>query len=386
VLEAPPALVFGEGVTGLAVLRSLGRNRVQAYVAGSCVDIVRSSRWFRPAPGDPLDETPDPEPVARYLRELPFERAVLIPCNDEWALAIASLPGDLAESFPAPLAPAEVLRLLVDKGLFAQTAESLAVPTPRTMRVSGAADLDGLGEADLRRLFVKPCQSQPFSERFGVKALRLTGRAQAAEVLDEVEGHQVLLQEFIPGPPTGHLFLDGYVDRTGVMRACLARRRLRLHPPDFGNSTMSVTIPMSEAEQALESLRRLFDGIGYSGLFDAEFVHDARDGRFKILEVNARPWWQLELAGASGLDLALMAYRDTLGLPLPEAGTYRVGRTWVHPLPDLRAWWAGRRSGDLLGGFPLRSWFRGANALFSWDDPRPVMEEVARLARRLASR
>jgi D-aspartate ligase len=386
VLAAPPALVFGEGVTGLAVLRSLGRNRVQAYVAGSCVDIVRSSRWFRPAPGDPLDETSDPEPVARYLRELPFERAVVIPCNDEWALAIASLPGDLAESFPAALAPAEVLRLLVDKGLFAQTAERLGVPTPRTIRVTGAADLDALGEDELRRFFFKPRQSQPFSERFGVKALRLTSRAQAAQVLDEVEGHEVLLQEFIPGPPTGHLFLDGYVDRTGVMRACLARRRLRLYPPDFGNSTMSVTIPMSEAQQALESLRRLFDGIGYAGLFDAEFVHDNRDGSFKILEVNARPWWQLELAGASGLDLALMAYRDTLGLPLPKAGQYRVGRTWVHPIPDLRAWWAARRSGEVLGGFPPLSWFRGANALFSWDDPKPVAEEVARLARRFVLR
>jgi D-aspartate ligase len=386
VLEAPPALVFGEGVTGLAVLRSLGRNRVPAYVAGRRVEIVGSSRWFRPAPGEPLDETSDPGPVARYLRELSFPRAVPIPCNDEWALAIASLPGDLAESFPAPVAPPEVIRLLVDKGLFAETTARLGVPTPRTIQVSKADDLEALDEPELRSFFVKPRQSQPFSERFGVKALRLTTRAQAAEVLDAVAGHEVLLQEFIPGPPTGHVFLDGYVDRTGAMRACLARRRLRLHPPDFGNSTMSVTIRMSEAEQALESLRRLFDGIGYSGLFDAEFVHDERDVRFKILEVNARPWWQLELAGASGLDLALMAYRDALGLPLPEAGRYRVGRTWVHPLPDLRAWWAARKSGDVLGGSPLRSWFRGANALFSWDDPKPVAEEVARLARRFVLR
>lgn len=385
-LEAPPALVFGEGVTGLAVLRSLGRNRVPVYVAGSRVDIVRSSRWFRPAPGEPLDETAEPERVARWLHEQPFRRAVLIPCSDEWALAIASLPEEMADAFPAIVARGQVLRVLVDKGLFAETTARLGVPTPRTIRVTGAAGLDALDDAELPRFFVKPCQSQPFSKSFGVKALRLTNRAQAAHVLDSVRGHEVLLQEFIPGPPTGHVFLDGYVDRSGVMRACLARRRLRLHPPDFGNSTMSVTIRIHEAEQALESLSRLFHGIGYVGLFDAEFVHDERDGLLKILEVNARPWWQLELAGASGLDLALMAYRDAVGLPMPESGTYRVGRTWVHPLPDLRAWWAARKSGEVLGGFPLRSWFRGANALFSWDDPKPVAEEVARLARRFASR
>jgi D-aspartate ligase len=189
------------------------------------------------------------------------------------------------------------------------------------------------------------------------------------------------LLEFIPGPPTSHVFLDGYVDRSGVMRACLARRRLRMYPPDFGNSTLSVTMPLHEAEEAVADLRRLLAGIEYTGLFDAEFVYDARDGHFKLLEVNARPWWQLELAGASKLDLVAMAYRDALGLPLPPAPDYQVGRTWVHPLPDLRAWWSAR--GDARGGFPLRSWFRGANALFTRDDPMPAAEEAVRLARRL---
>jgi D-aspartate ligase len=363
-------------VTGLAVLRSLGRNRVPAYVVSRDAAMVGSSRWFRPAPGEPPDQTPGA--AARYLRALPLREAVVFPCNDRWALAAAGLPGDVTASFPAAVAPLDVVRLLVDKGLFADTAERLGVPVPRTIPVAGAGDLDVLEDAELPRFFIKPLHSQPFHERFGVKAMRLTDRRQAAERLEEV-GHEVLLQEFIAGPPEAHVFLDGYVDRRGEMRACLARRRLRLHPPDFGNSTRSVTIPLREAAEALESLRRLFAGIGYTGLFDAEFVHDARDARFKILEVNARPWWQLELAGASGLDLTLMAYRDALGLPLPEPAGYRAGHTWLHPLPDLRAWWAGGRSGP----FPLRHWLGGANAVFSRDDPKPMAAELARAARRL---
>ena len=383
-----PALVFGDGVTGLAVLRSLGRNGIPAYVAGSAIAMVGRSRWYRRAPGEALGESSDPERVVRYLRMLPFSRAVLIPCNDEWARAMAALPESAASSYPATVAPTRVLRVLVDKAAFAEVAGQLGIPTPRTIRVAGPEALDALGKADPSDFFIKPRHSQPFSERFGVKAMRLSGRDEAASLLTRLaaEGQEVLLQEFIPGPPTGHVFLDGYVDRGGVMRACLARRRLRLYPPDFGNSTLSVTMPMEEAGDAVESLRRLLQGIGYVGLFDAEFVYDPRDRRFKILEVNARPWWQLELAGASGLDLALMAYLDALGLPLPPASGYRVGRTWVHPLPDLRAWWAARSRGEVLGGFPVRSWFTGANALFAWDDPMPAGGELARIARKLLGR
>jgi predicted ATP-grasp superfamily ATP-dependent carboligase len=190
------------------------------------------------------------------------------------------------------------------------------------------------------------------------------------------EGIELLLQEFVPGPPTSHVFLDGYVDRCGVMRACLARRRLRMHPRPFGNSTLSVTIPIDEASEAVTSLRRLFDGVGYVGLFDAEFKQDARDGMFKILEVNARPWWQLALATSSGLDVCAMAYDDALGRPLPATSVYRIGQTWVHPIPDLRAWRTARKLGDRAGGFPLRLWFGGANAVFSRDDPKPAVEAL----------
>jgi predicted ATP-grasp superfamily ATP-dependent carboligase len=156
-----------------------------------------------------------------------------------------------------------------------------------------------------------------------------------------------------------------------------------MYPRPFGNSTLSITIPLGEVAEAVDALRRLFDGVGYTGLFDAEFKFDGRDGRFKILEVNARPWWQLELASASGLGVCTMAYRDALGEPIATISTYEIGRTWVHPVPDLTAWWMDRKRADRAGGFPLRVWFTGPNAVFSWDDPTPALDEIVRVGRRL---
>jgi predicted ATP-grasp superfamily ATP-dependent carboligase len=355
---------------------------VPVYSAGTDRKMVARSRWYQRLPGEDIEETSDGERLAAYLRALPFQRTVLFPCSDQWALAAASLPDDVAASHAATVAPFDVLRLLIDKELFSRAAAEYGVPAPRVLH---ATDLDDIETDALTSFFLKPRNSQLFGERFGVKALRLESHAQATELLGRMveDGIELLLQEFVPGPPTSHVFLDGYVDRSGVMRACLARRRLRMHPRAFGNSTLSVTIPLDEVSEALDSLRRLFEGLGYVGLFDAEFKHDARDGLFKILEVNARSWWQLELAGASGLDVCAMAYCDALGEPLPQASEYRIGQSWVHPVPDLQAWWTGRVHGDRAGGFPFRVWFSGSNAVFSWDDPKPAAEDLVRLGGRL---
>jgi predicted ATP-grasp superfamily ATP-dependent carboligase len=381
----PPALVLGCDVSGLAVLRACGRNRLPVYVAGGCRRLVGRSRWYRVPPGGEIGDTVDGRELGVYLRTLPFGKSVLFPCSDRWALAASSLPDDVAAAHVPVVAPAPVIRALVDKVLFARAVADAGVAAPRVLQ---AEALDSLGAGELSGFFVKPKLSQPFSERFGVKALALETRVQAAELLRNCAeaGADVFLQEYVPGPASSHIFLDGYVDRSGVMRACLARRRLRMHPREFGNSTLSVTIPLPDVSEALDALRRLFESLGYRGLFDAEFKLDSRDGRFKILEVNARPWWQLELASSAGVDLCLLAYRDALGQPLPRVDPYRVGQTWVHPVPDLRAWWQARRTDDHSAGFPLRVWFTGANAVFSRDDPKPALEELGRVAGRVLRR
>jgi hypothetical protein len=74
-----------------------------------------------------------------------------------------------------------------------------------------ATDLDAIAADVLQSFFLKPRNSQLFGQRFGVKALRLESHAQATELLERMEEDRIelLLQEFIPGRPTSHAFLDG---------------------------------------------------------------------------------------------------------------------------------------------------------------------------------
>ena len=149
----------------------------------------------------------------------------------------------------------------VDKEGFAALVELLAVPHPRTVvvRRNDQHALDGFDfDAAGAQLFLKPSDSQQFVRHFGVKALAVRDETDARARLEEVWAagvESMLVQEYVPGPASSHYFVDGFVSADGRMPARLARRRLRMFPRDFGNSTYHVTVPLEEVGEALEWLR-----------------------------------------------------------------------------------------------------------------------------------
>jgi len=289
--------------------------------------------------------------------------------------------GSVMSTTPLP----SVVERLVDKRAFAQTLDDLDIDRPRTFEVRSVDDLAQIDDDELPSFFLKPHDSQRFGKEFHMKAFPLTTREEAMRLLERSlrGGHEVLAQERISGPPQNHVFLDGFVDRRGRVAALLARRRIRMFPAGFGNSTDTVTIPLPEVTDAVESLHRLFAGIGFHGMFDAEFKRDGSTGRHKIIEVNARPWWQIELARAAGMDVVHMAYLDALGVDVDTASGYRIGRRWVHTFPDLRARWENPRVRS-DSSRPEEGWFSARHAVFQWSDLRPGLAEIGRVARRVA--
>jgi predicted ATP-grasp superfamily ATP-dependent carboligase len=178
--------------------------------------------------------------------------------------------------------------------------------------------------------------------------------------------------------------VDGFVDRAGRLNATFARRRLRMHPPDFGNSTYMVSVARDRVADAIATIQRLVERVGYRGIFSAEFKYDDRDGLFKILEVNARPWWYVEFAARCGVDVCSMAFRDALGLRAKPAGAYRVGRACVFPYYDYGACRELSRQGQLSLWEWARSWLMAEQPVFRWSDPLPAVIETSRgLGRRL---
>jgi predicted ATP-grasp superfamily ATP-dependent carboligase len=376
-----PVLALGAGITLLGTLRALGRARIRAFVASAVTGFVRRSRWCH-ALALPLIEATDPAVLAESLRRLPLQNAVLMPCTDNWSAAVAGLEGDVRERFPASISGPDVQEILVDKARFAATLRRTGVPHPRTVEVRSLDDLEALPERDFASAFLKPCASQSFSAKYGVKAFRSADKAATLERYRQVErdGLDLVLQEYVPGPPNCHYFIDGFVDRHGSLLALFARRRLRMHPADFGNSTCMVSVPPGEVAPAVAPLRRLLRELRFRGIFSAEFKRDPRDGAFKLLEVNARPWWYIGFALACGVNVARLAYEDALGLPTAPVRDYRVGVRCVFPQLDWVACARLRRAGRMTWRECLRDWTFSVKPIFAWDDPLPALRNAVSLA------
>jgi predicted ATP-grasp superfamily ATP-dependent carboligase len=382
-----PVLAFGSGLTLLGTLRCLGRAGIPVHVASPAAGYPRRSRWCRPL-ATPIPESPDPAALADALRALPFERAVLMPCTDTWSAAVAGLPAELADRFPASISSSEVQGMLVDKARFSEALRRFHVPHPHTLSVRSVDDLESLPESCFARAFLKPCDSQHFSAKYGVKAFRCTDRKSAALRYEEVaqDGLDLMLQEYIPGPATSHYFLDGFVDRDGRILAAFARRRLRMNPPDFGNSSCMISVPIEEVGPAIPPLEGLLQGLRFRGIFSVEFKRDSEDGAFKLLDLNARPWWYIEFAFQCGMNMPRLAYRDALRLPVDAIPDYRAGRRCVFIQRD---WGACRRlfkMGELSRRAWVRDWLWSEKAIAAWDDPLPAFWDAAMLVSRRVDR
>jgi predicted ATP-grasp superfamily ATP-dependent carboligase len=380
--EQIPVVVLGLGLSALGTVRSLGRAGLHPYIVCPKGDFAGFSRWSR---GRVLRiaESSDPASLVDALERASLTRAVLIPCTDTWSQVVSQLPQSPERSFFTSAPNSAVVDILVDKLRFAEAVAKLGVPHPPTLIVDDEQQIDTIA---LDGYFLKPRHSQLFAQRYHRKALTFDNLDEARQAFRMIAGVGLgaVLQEYIPGPPTAHYFVDGFVDRNGEIAAQFARRRLRMFPLDFGNSTIMESVPLGEVAGATESLSKLLPGIGYRGIFSAEFKRDPRDDLFKILEVNSRPWWYIEFATLCGVDVSLLAYRDALGLDVPRITTYAVGERCVLLPQDVRAYRALRRTNELSLLPWIRSWLGAKAAIFELSDPLPSVSLPLFAARRFA--
>lgn len=378
-----PVIVLGRGYTALGMLRSLALAGIPAYVASPPGDLATHSRWYRPVPGAFWDGRLGDQGLA-LLRDCPLREAVLLPGADDaalWAAALPLLP-DLAARFRVSSSSAETLSLLQDKSRLAKTLQAVGLPAPRTFQVACVADIASIPFQALDRVFVKPADSQAFNQITGGKGMWAAGRAEFEEIWRSLDarGLRVIAQEYIPGGADQHFFVDGFRDAGGTFRGLFARRRFRIDPPDFGNSSYCESIPPGEVSAGIDGLSRLFRHLGYRGMFSAEFKRDARDGQLRLLEVNTRAWWYVEFAARCGVNVCRMAYEDALGEPVASASGYRVGAGCVNMLGDIKSVAAqGRRR--LPPASVLLQWLRADRHVFRADDPGPGMHVSLQLLR-----
>ena len=378
-------LVFGSGLTALGTIRLLARAGLNPFVVSDTPGIAGKSRFYRAAPRSASKETAV-ENLPAWLDGLPFERAILIPCSDTWALRVVACADDVRARFPTSLSAPQVLEAVIDKWRLAEILAALGLPYPRTTSLDAARNVPDISDGALKGAFLKPRDSATFFKRFGVKAFHVTSQADLTRRLEELSrlGLAVELQEYIPGPASNHFYVEGFVDGSGELPTIFARQRLRMYPLDFGNSTLFKSVHPSVIPDAVETVTRLLKHLKYRGIFSVELKRDERDGVCRLIEVNARPWWYVEFAGQCGVDLISMYVADALGERVTPVPDYTVGKSCVYPLYDYHACRALQKSHELTTRAWAMSWLGSTQPVLRWNDPMPAAEGIPIALKRFA--
>lgn len=380
------ALILGGAHGSLEIARSLGRRGIPVWLVTSDNPLPTLSRYVRrnfSRPG------PDWRGAEGFLADLAERHGlrgwVLFAGGDAEAQFVAQNHKTLSALFTLTTPAWDVVRFAVDKRAMNSRATELGLMVPRSRYPRRRDDLADLG---LRfPVVIKPSTCEGRSAFVNAKAWRADDTQALLARYDRIEAvtgaDRIMVQELIPGDGRTQFSYAAVWDHGTPIGTLVARRR-RQYPIDFGFTSTFVETTM---EQDVENAAcRFLKSLDYGGLVEIEFKYDARDGAYKMLDVNARTWTWIALGAAAGVDFAALAWQLARGQRVAPLAA-RTGVTWRYLSRDLvaaaQAMLLGlSRPADGASLFHPAS----ASAVFAWDDPLPAALDLPLVATRVAKR
>jgi D-aspartate ligase len=382
----PGVVVLGSDFKALGVIRSLGRHGIPAIV----VDNQPRSAWFsryvtrRFSWNGSLEDGELADYLVDIGRKQHLQHWMLVAAQDDAVGLVSSHRDALAMIYRPTTPPWDVVRWAFDKRLTDRMAREVDVAYPGTWYPGRESDLDQLGVRF--PAIIKPAISIHMQHAARLKAL-------PADNLDElhrqyrvaaamVSPEEIMVQEVIPGGGASQLSVATFcVD--GDVKQVMTARRLRQYPIDYGlGSSFVEAVPLPELIAPAERLLRYMRA---SGMVEVEFKQDPRDGVYKLLDINIRPWGWHTLCIACGLDLPYIQYQQMSGIEVARVEP-RYGVRWIRGVTDLSAGVQEVRAGATTPWKYGRSLLgRNTYSVMNWRDPIPALGDLATLATRFAS-
>jgi D-aspartate ligase len=331
----PPAAVFQVSYScGLDVVRDLGRHGVPMLALDP--DPAAIGLHSRYAAGrvcpSPLE---DEEAFLTWLEtlgpQLP-QRAVVFPSHDEFIWPLSRHAGRLEPWFIVPFSRWDVMSKVHDKRAQMEAAWRAGVDTPKTVFVSSGAELEAAAGEIRFPAVLKPVESLAFKLRFHRHILDVETPGELTRIYDKVDDLGVLiLQERIPGGEDELWTVGSYLDAGSRPLAVFTGHKLRQYPHAGGSCLAGVS---RWDDKLAEAALRLLQELHFHGVSQVEFKRDPRDGRFCLMEINARHWKWHGLAAQCGVNLSFAAYRDAIGDPY-IAPRQQDGVKWIVANKDV---------------------------------------------------
>jgi predicted ATP-grasp superfamily ATP-dependent carboligase len=383
----PPAAVFQVSYScGLDIVRDLGRHGVPMLALDP--DPAAIGLRSRYAAGQvcpsPLD---DEEAFLTWLEtlgpRLP-QRAVVFPSHDEFIWPLSRHAERLEPWFIVPFSRWDVMSKVHDKRAQMEAAWRAGVDTPKTVFVSSGAELQAAAGEIRFPAVLKPVESLAFKLRFHRHILDVETPAELQRIYDKVDDLGVLiLQERIPGGEDELWTVGSYLDAESRPLAVFTGHKLRQYPHAGGSCLAGVS---RWDDKLADSALRLLRELRFHGVSQVEFKRDPRDGRFCLMEINARHWKWHGLAARCGVNLSYAAYRDAVGDPY-IAPRQQDGVKWIVANKDVPLALLEIAKRQRSAPEYLRS-LRGTrmDGLHALDDPLPGLLNAGAVVKQIVTR
>jgi D-aspartate ligase len=361
-------------VGAIGGMRTLGRLGIPVYA----IDLERRGRVWSSRyciecfPWDPLNSPPE-ESLERLLhigRQLKA-RTLLVPTFDEAAIFVAEHYDCLKQYFIYPQQEPELIRSLVSKKETYFLANQCGVPVPEAIWPRSRQEVLDFAERAQFPVALKAIRGLRLKLKAGITAFIVRSAEELIELYDRFEDHaqpNLMIQEYIPGTDSCGWGFNGYFNDRSECLLGGTTRRLHQSPVHVGVTSLAVI----ERNDEVDCCARAFmTAIGFRGMVNIGFRYDARDGQYKVVDVNPRLGSSFRsFVTQNGMDILRACYLDLTGQSVPT-GAPVEGRKWILEL-DVRSCLSYHREGQ---SFPsLFGRYRGVGELayFSLTDPLPL--------------
>lgn len=371
---------------GLGVIRGLGRHGIPVFAI--CEDPLSPAghsrylhgRWqWRP---DRETRAGVLEGLSRLARHL-GKPTVVLPTDDAGAILLAENASKLPVSMVFSRPPPRLVRGLAGKESLYRLCADYGVPVPHTERVHDEAQARSFARKVGYPLVAK--LAEPWVVRSGRRVPSTSIVRSAGELADLIRtARSLVLQELLPAHPCGSdWFVHAYCGESGPGPVYIGFKE-RSYPAYAGLTSYGWWAANDELER---EATRFLARSGYRGIVDMDWRFDPRDDRYKLLDCNPRLGAQFRLFhDRAGLDVAVAAYLDLTGQPVPAA-VGEQGRRFVvenYDPPAALSYWRG-------GALAAREWLSSMRAAdeaawFARDDLAPFGLMCARMGWRALTR
>ena len=372
-----PAIIVAEHYAGMGIVYGLGIKGVPVVVVAYDDVEIDASKYVQSTVRVPHPKNNEEGFVAGLVALADqYEGSLLIPATDRSLVVLAQHKAQLSQHFVVACPGWDIIKLIIDKSYTYKLGDEIGIGTPKTFDINSIEDAEVYGREVDYPCLIKPRQSHVFDAAFNSKMFSVTNFDELMTQYQRVDkiGIEVMIQEFILGDDSAGVNYNSYIG-DGFEPIEFTARKVRNAPPQFGSPRCVIS---EDVPEIIEPSLKLLQAIGYQGFSCTEFKKDARDGIYKLMEVNGRHNLSAMLAVRCGLNFPWIEYAHLMLGESPTPADFRKNVYWINVASDLKQSIKHRRTEK----YSLRDYIRPyikphVFALLDWRDPKPFIKRIS---------